>query len=308
MENKLCIQNNSNNNIKAIIPVRGGLGNQMFFYAFSLYLKANNINSLLVWHEYIFTKQHNGVELFDVFEIPIDNYNKFKISFFLKLNRSFLSHRIKRIIGRIFRCKYIFIKNYKQSSSYSFDDLFAIRKSKISYVEGFWQNYRYLMSIRNILLESFCFRLPVGFDKNIFLNEIQSSASVAIHIRRGDYLNPAFSELNVIRYNEYYLKAINYIEENIKNPKYFIFTDDMLWAKMNFKGDKYVFVEGNINENSHLDLFLMSICKHNIIANSTFSFWGAWLNVNPTKIVIVPKMWTINNLSSELCPPDWIYL
>lgn len=298
----------SKDSIKAIIPVRGGLGNQMFFYAFSLYLKSNNINPLLVWHEYIFTKQHNGVELFKVFEIPIDNYTKFNISLLLKINRSFLPHIIKRIIGRIFRCKYIFIYKYKQFSPYSYDDIFIIRKYKKSYVEGFWQNYKYFTSIRNTLLETFRFRFPEDFSQNIYLNRIKSSISISIHIRRGDYLDPRFSDLNVIRTNEYYFCAINYIEGKIDKPLFFIFSDDIPWAKKNFLGDKFLFVEGNINNTSHLDIYLMSQCKHNIIANSTFSWWGAWLNNNPNKIVTAPKNWTHKVLSSQICPPEWIFI
>lgn len=291
-----------------IIPVKGGLGNQMFFYAFSLYLKANGVRSLLVWHEYIFTKQHNGVELLEAFDISIDNYSKRQISFFLKINKSFLPFTFKRILACLFRSKYFFVNKYKQFSPYNFDDVFIHINGKNVYMDGFWQNYQYLSLIRDKVIGSFNFRLPIKFGQNIYLEKIQTCNSVSIHIRRGDYLDPAFKDLNVIKSIDYYLRAIEYIKEKCENSFFFIFTDDVLWAKRNFIADNYIFVEGNINKTSYLDLFLMSRCKHNIIANSTFSWWGAWLNVNPTKIVVAPEMWTLQVFSSQLCPPNWIFL
>ena len=292
----------------AIIPVRGGLGNQMFIYAFSLYLKSNNIRPLLIWHEYIFTKQHNGVELFDVFDININNHSKNQVYLFLIINKSFFPLIIKRIIGRIFRSKYIFTKYYKQSSPYNFDNLLLNIKSGKYYLDGFWQNYMYLSSIRERVLESFSFRLPTNIAQNIYLKKILTSNSVSIHIRRGDYLFAEFEDLNVLKSMDYFLKAISYIEVNCESPLFFIFTDDMIWAKKEFRAGKYIFVEGNINKESYLDIYLMTRCKHNIIANSTFSWWGAWLNINPDKIVVAPQKWTKEVNSSQLCPPEWILL
>lgn len=299
---------NNFNSTTVFIPVKGGLGNQMFFYAFSLYLNANSRKSILVWHEYIFTKQHNGVDIFNAFDIDIDNNSKRQICFFLKINKSFLPYLFKRIIGRIFRCKYLFVRNIRQTSPYSFDNLLPKIERVNIYMDGFWQNYQYLNSIREKVLESFRFRLPKDFYQNIYLKKIISCTSVSIHIRRGDYLDVTFADLNVIKSTEYYFQAIKYFEKKIENPIFFIFTDDMLWAKLNFKGNKFIFVEGNENMESYLDMYLMSKCNHNIIANSTFSWWGAWLNIFPSKIVISPKQWTQHVLSSQLCPPDWIFI
>lgn len=293
---------------KFFIPVKGGLGNQMFFYAFKLYLSENGIKAHLVWNEYFFTKQHNGVELFEVFNIQIDKLTKNKIFFLVKINKSLLPDISKRILGRIVKSKYFLVNKFKQTTPYSFDNVLVFTTKKNIYLDGFWQNYNYLDPVRDKVLKEFNFKLPSNFPQNSLLKQIKNCNSVSIHIRRGDYLDPKFANLNVINSNEYYLKSISYIEEKVESPLFFIFTDDLDWARNEFVSDDFVFVEGNVNKDAYLDMYLMSQCKHNIIANSTFSWWGAWLNTNPLKIVIAPNLWTIDTFSSQLCPPEWVFL
>jgi hypothetical protein len=293
---------------KFFVPVKGGLGNQMFFYAFKLYLRENGIKAHLVWNEYFFTKQHNGVELFEVFNIQSNKLTRSKIFFLVKINKSLLPDISKRILGRIVKSKYLLVTKFKQTTPYSFDNVLAFATKKNIYLDGFWQNYNYLDPVRDKVLKEFNFKLPSNFSENSFLKQIKNCNSVSIHIRRGDYLDPKFSNLNVINSNEYYLKAINYIKEKVESPLFFIFTDDLDWARKEFVSDDFVFVEGNANKDAYLDMYLMGQCKHNIIANSTFSWWGAWLNTNPLKIVIAPNFWTVDTFSSQLCPPEWVFL
>ena len=295
-------------NSTVFISVKGGLGNQMFFYAFSLYLKSKGFNPQIIWFEYIYTKQHNGIELIRAFDISLDNYSKSKISFFLKINNMRLPIKLKRILGRIFKSQYFYCKLIRQTSPYNFDEIVLNFRNRPVIIDGFWQNYKYLEDIKGKVYESFQFKLPFHFSQNRFLLNINSCNSVSLHIRRGDYLDPTFKELNVIRKIDYYIHAIQLIKESVDNPIFFIFTDDLEWAKKNFIDDKYIFVDGNLNNESYLDMYLMSKCKHNIIANSTFSWWGAWLNCNSSKIVICPEMWTLDVYSSLLCPPEWIFL
>ncbi|MDR3654052.1 MAG: alpha-1,2-fucosyltransferase [Paludibacter sp.] len=293
---------------KVLIPVKGGLGNQMFFYAFSLSLKANGLNPKFIWYEYIFTKQHNGVELINAFDIKFDKWTNLKISIYCKLNNILYFSKIKQGIGRIIRLKYSFYKRVEQNNPYSFDiHIFDSRDGNV-YFDGFWQNYQYLEPIKSSLRGFFSFKLPNNYNCDKYLVEIERVNSVSIHIRRGDYLDPTFKELNVINSSKYYFDSINYIRSMCVDPIFFIFSDDMEWAKTTFIDEKYIFVEGNKNRNSYLDMFLMSKCRHNIIANSTFSWWGAWLNENSRKIVISPVMWTDKIFSSQLCPQDWVFL
>lgn len=115
--------------------------------------------------------------------------------------------------------------------------------------------------------------------------------SVSVHIRRGDYLLRKHSKIHGLCSLEYYLQAIQFIKSKSKDPVFYFFSDDIPWARENFCNPSYKFVDCNSGSNSCLDLYLMSQCKHNIIANSTFSWWGAWLNRNKEKIVVAPSVW-----------------
>jgi hypothetical protein len=152
---------------------------------------------------------------------------------------------------------------------------------------------------------------PTGQNK-LTLNIINNTNSVSLHIRRGDYIK------NLETYNKhglidlyYYYKAINYIKEHVYNPTFFIFSDDITWAKENLNIELPVyFIDFNDQTRNYEDLRLMKNCKYNIIANSSFSWWGAWLNDFSNKIVIAPKKWfnddTINTY--DLTPLDWILI
>jgi len=140
-------------------------------------------------------------------------------------------------------------------------------------------------------------------------NNILKSNSVAIHIRRGDYVN---HDLHGISLLKYYNNAIDYILKNVKEPEVFFFSDDIAWVKENIKIDcKCFYVTNNPPEKGYLDLELMKYCKHFVIANSSFSWWGAWLSTNPDKIVIAPQTWfstpsTGDMDIKDLIPPSWI--
>ena len=141
-----------------------------------------------------------------------------------------------------------------------------------------------------------------------YLNLINNKNSVAIHIRRGDYLNdPKVRCIHGILGSDYYKKSINYIKKKVKNPFFFIFSDDIELVKKNFSffnNKKYIFIDTKSSIN---DLYLMSNCKHFIIANSTFSWWGAWLSKNKRKIVCAPKRWLRARISTpDIIPESWI--
>jgi len=140
--------------------------------------------------------------------------------------------------------------------------------------------------------------------------QILSSNSVSLHIRRGDYVqNQEANKFHGICSPEYYSQAMNLIEQKIENPHYFVFSDEVGWVRENIKFNYPVdFVSGNSISEAE-ELSLMSKCKHNIIANSSFSWWGTWLNTSPEKIVIAPKKWIENTDladASDLIPKEWI--
>ncbi|NCT54961.1 alpha-1,2-fucosyltransferase, partial [Candidatus Falkowbacteria bacterium] len=185
-------------------------------------------------------------------------------------------------------------------------------KTKARYLEGFFQSYKYLESIRRELLEEISLKEDISLKYGDLLSEFNSLNSVALHIRRGDYVNnPATKKAHFICDLSYYQKAISLIKVklNEKNltPKFFVFSDDINWAKENFKLFDFIFV----SRPEFLDpeeLILMSKAKHNIISNSSFSFWSAWLNNNPEKIVIAPALWNrkYRRAYKDLIPEDWL--
>ena len=135
------------------------------------------------------------------------------------------------------------------------------------------------------------------------LENIKTTNSVSLHVRRGDYLN--LKNIGVLDV-DYYKQAVAYIRKNVEKPTFYIFSDDLDWCKKSLGFlDDCIYVDRTETEID--DLKLMSCCQHNIIANSSFSWWGAWLNKNPKKTVIAPKSWLLNDPdSSNVILSDWV--
>jgi hypothetical protein len=161
--------------------------------------------------------------------------------------------------------------------------------------------------IRDILLQELTLKIDLTQAAQKLFNDIQKHNAVSIHIRRGDYLlYPRFLVID----KDYYNKAIKQISTKIKNPVFYVFSNDMNWVKENvdFRNNERYFVDKELGCTDYEELVAMSLCKHNIISNSTFAWWGAWLNQNTDKIVLVPKFWYkfVNSKSSHIIPEDWI--
>ena len=295
-------------NKKAIIAVKGGLGNQMFFFAFGEYLRKRGYFVKYVWHEYLITTHHYGIDALKCFNLKINRVDKFLISIFLKINESWIPFIFKKIIYRIICVRYFFYKRVIQKTPYSGEDTLFIPDAEKLYFDGFWQHIDYLKNNEKELRGLFNFNVDEENEFNKILKRINETNSVSIHIRRGDYLSTQFNNLNVINGPNYFLNAIELIIKKIKNPVFFVFSDDLNWAKKNVVSKNLIYVECNWNDRSYLDMYLMSKCKHNIISNSTFSFWGAYLNNNLSKIVICPDLWEICRESKEIWGHRWIYL
>lgn len=178
------------------------------------------------------------------------------------------------------------------------------------YLDGYWGNEKYFTPIENIIRTEFTVRLPPSGMNEMYLKKIRSANSVAIHVRRGDYLtNKETNAFHGVCSIAYYQQAILQLSAKLSDPYFFIFSDDMPWVKENLVINQFPvdYIEHNSNF-AYEDLRLMYSCRHNIIANSSFSWWGAWLNNHPGKIVIAPEKW--NNIpgnKTEL-PDQWIQL
>jgi hypothetical protein len=165
-------------------------------------------------------------------------------------------------------------------------------------IDGYFQSEKYFVDYRDFILDFFSPTLEIQkYIDSKYGDIIKDSTS--IHIRRGDYLN--YPDIHPVCDMDYYKKAIQHFSDK---ESFVVFSDDIDWCKKNFS-NKFYFVEG---EKDYIDLYIMSQCKNNIIANSTFSWWGAWLNKNEVKKVIAPKKWfgsKINHNTNDLVPSNW---
>jgi hypothetical protein len=179
------------------------------------------------------------------------------------------------------------------------------------YLMGYWQSEKYFSAISEQIREDFSFRLAINNQNTQLAFKISQHNAVSLHIRRGDYANnPTVTATHGLCPISYYHNAIEYIAHRVKQPYFFIFSDDIVWAKENLKMDLHsTYIDHNQGAESYNDMRLMSLCRHHIIANSSFSWWGAWLNPNIDKIAIAPKQWFVKDVNTQdLIPKDWVRL
>lgn len=287
-----------------IVKYIGGLGNQMFIYAFSVALRETFRQEILVdTHYYKSRNFHNGLEIERIFGIHL---TEAKLSDKLKMSWYFPNYWIDyHLLGKLPARKNTVRELPGQKVS-----LELLDDSSDKFYDGYWQSYQYFDSCRDVILKEFTFPKISMEDKlNFELNERLKNEenSVGIHIRRGDYLkNWKYRRLCGI---DYYQKAIAYILEHIKSPKFFLFSDDIDWVKENIspllKGYAVTFVNWNHSINSYKDMQLMAMCKNLIIANSSFSWWAAYLNQN-NPIVVAPEKWINSFVDFRIQYKDWI--
>lgn len=183
-----------------------------------------------------------------------------------------------------------------------------------SYLEGYFQCEKYFSNIREEILSEFSIIKNITkYAREIEKEILSHNCSISLHIRRSDYaLDEKTNNIHGLCDLSYYEKAISLMSEKFNNPKYFIFSDDIKWAENNLKNKDAIYVKNIEERNPHEDIYLMSLCKHNIIANSSFSWWGAWLNENNNKIVVSPKKWfkdeELLGQSGDIACQSWIKL
>jgi hypothetical protein len=283
-----------------IIKLQGGLGNQMFQYATSkaLALKHKSkitidISPLIRDYENVNTKRGYELKIFNQIDENLISEKELNANFNFCDKRSILTSRKKVLI-------------YNESS-HNFDREVLLLKPSL-YLNGYFQNEKYFDFYRNEILKIFSFNSGSLDEKNKnILSSIKNKNSISIHVRRGDYLNKSTLEFHGICDLSYYSQAIKYLNNFVDNPEYFIFSDDPSWTRQHIlKNQNNVnYIDYNTGPNSWVDMFLMKVCKYNIISNSTFSWWAAWLNDCPQKIVIAPERWFLNT-PTEIIPSDWI--
>ena len=187
--------------------------------------------------------------------------------------------------------------------------LFSNFISNSRYFKGFYQSEKYFAGIEKEVREAFVFDIRRASRRSLrAMQEIKADPhAVSIHVRRGDYLlEKHWKALGCICQSSYYLNALAELEKRVKHPHYYVFSEDLNWVRQNLPLTKAEFIDWNKGEDSWQDMMLMSHCRHHIICNSTFSWWGAWLNPSPDKIVIAPERWTQTTDSADVVPESWL--
>jgi hypothetical protein len=274
----------------------GGLGNQMFQYALGRCLADINNCALKLDVSFFETNELRKYELRS-FNIVESIASKREIEKLSKSRNPFKALLKKKPAA------------YITEKHYHFDSEILNLPDNV-YLEGYWQSEKYFDRIKPKIMREFAIKLPPrGLNERLH-EQISGANSVGVHVRRRDYVSdPAASSAHGICSPDYYRAAVSYIRDAVKDPVFFVFSDDMELVKPELSSTgKFLFVDHNSVENGFEDLRLMSHCRHQIIANSSFSWWGAWLNPNPEKIVIAPHKW-FNEYAGDtkdLYPPGWI--
>ncbi len=289
-----------------IVRFVGGLGNQMFQYA------AGRRLSLL----------HQVPLKLDIGAFEHDELRRYSLSPFRIQEEFATPEDIEKVKGTskrglariIFRLSQKLKPYYKRSifaeSTLSPFDPNIMETPKHVYLDGYWQSESYFIDIQEVIRREFAVKYEQDRQSREIAEQIANTQSVSIHVRRGDYVsNPKTRRVHGVCNLDYYRKCISLITEKITSPHFFVFSDDPGWVVENLRLDyPATLITHNDATRDYEDLRLMSMCKHNIIANSSFSWWGAWLNANPDKIVLAPRRW-FNDSSldtRDLLPEDWI--
>ncbi|KLT66622.1 alpha-1,2-fucosyltransferase [Pedobacter sp. BMA] len=284
---------------KIILKLSGGLGNQMFQYAAARSITTPK--NIIIDLSFLNANKHSGNE-FTARGYELSVFKSLKTNSFLSglLTYPAVGHKLIQILSKIKPGKLITLRN-----AISKKDL---NSARLIYMDGYFQDPAYFESIRSILVNDFDLNDLEKTSADTIGDSIASTNSISIHVRRGDYLKPSVNEVHGILPWDYYKGAIEKMNLSMENPVYFIFSDDPEWCVKNIilPDQQIHFVSGN---SMYEDLRLMTACKHNIIANSTFSWWGAWLNKNPEKKIIAPKQWFKDealNSVQKIIPENWI--
>jgi len=275
-----------------ITQLIGGLGNQMFQYAVARRLSAMR-----------------GV----TFKMDIrifDNYPKSCVPRYYELG----NFNVKEVFASQDEIDDIIKKNKikgedlgREKGELTFNPMVLDYTDDI-YFRGYWQSEKYFSDVRNDLLQEFSLKNALSKDALQCLNDIASSLnSISLHIRRGDYVeDKTTNQFHGVCDLEYYYHAIEILRRKFGAVKLYVFSDDIAWVKENFVVEENTMYVSELVKNNVEELFLMSRCTHHIIANSTFSWWGAWLGKAENKIVIAPKRWFKKDVAIDIIPDDWM--
>lgn len=285
-----------------IVKLWGGMCNQMFQYAFG-YALSKIYDDELYFDTEFYQNQPSYVGKRAVIGNSEFNLSKMSLcsrpNFVVPFENKYINHLIRYNGGcscNVFRKGHILIEKY-----HKYYDTVPFFKGRVNYYDGYWQTSKYFEQFRKGIINEFTPNPIVLAKVNEWKESVGSDNCVAVHIRRGDYLNAinqkSLKDGNVIGDLNYYTKAMDYILEHIDNPTFCFFSDDINWCKDNFSGkyNKTIFVENRGKEAAILDLFSIAKCEHGIMSPSTFSWWGNWLRLNNESSIVICSKGDIGN-------------
>ena len=288
-----------------IVRFSGGLGNQMFQYAF---MEALKDKGRVVKASLGFYKKHPDampfslLSVFPNIELECISDNEFDVidGEWKKVKQSDLLEEFCQNVSE----RFFWVEDIVKAPCVYQPDVFLTKNCTFV---GFWQTEKYF-KIRAQLMHKFQFMDDSSALRD-FARKLSREVYVSVHVRRGDYLDNSSAYMGICT-QDYYEAAVEYIRRKERNAKFIYFSDDMNWVKNNISSSEAVYFEKNMfpDYEDWYDMYLMSICKHNIIANSSFSWWGAWLNQNEQKIVVAPAKWLGYSDTPDIWCDGWIKL
>jgi hypothetical protein len=292
-----------------ITHITGGIGNQMFQYAAGRALSLERKQPLrLDVSGFAGNGPHQGFELQRVFDCPVEIATQAEMRNILGWQSP---ARIRRVLARPSLAGFCRDGFIVEPHFHYWPEIKNV--SSASYLHGYWQSEKYFRQIASVILADFTFKIPFTSRNAELADHIKQVDAVSLHVRRGDYVrNEKTNARHGLCSLQYYQAAIQNISEKVEQSHFFIFSDDIAWAKDNLSMDlPCQYVDLNRGAESYNDMHLMSVCRHHIIANSSFSWWAAWLNPDQEKIVVAPKKWFADEKKlniKDLFPQGWVTL
>lgn len=289
-----------------VTEINSGLGNQMFQYAAGLSLSLRLEVPLLIdrsWYEH--AEHHQTPRQFelDKYPIPLRFAEAKLLDDDFRLKGSSLSQRLRNKLNRMkpYYRQRVFVEPH-----FHYDAHFEALKSPVM-LSGYWQSEKYFLTAAEQVRKAFTTPIPERL--NPYLAQMQETTAVSLHVRRGDMVNnPDVMQVHGYCNLDYYNSAISQMNQTFPGCRFFVFSDDLDWCRANLaESADCVYVEGNDGPLAYLDIQLMRNCHHHIIANSSFSWWGAWLNPRQDKRVIAPRRWFAHDRhdTRDLIPASW---
>lgn len=285
-----------------IVQIHSGLGNQMFQYAFYLALKQHRPDTKIDSSIYSHRPAHNGYELERIFSIQPTYATIQERNQMVDVGKDWFSV-LRHAIGWKRKTSGILIKEPDPADGWR-PELLDVDNS---YLQGYWQTEKYFAHIAEQVRKEFTFRIPLSASDEQLAQDIMSTNSVSVHIRRGDYIKERRRADYEVCTAVYYRRAVEYIQTHVSSPVFYVFSDDPEWGKeQNIFPEGTIFVTGHTSKDSYIDMQLMSMCRHHIIANSSFSWWGAWLGQEEDTTVLAPSTWFRYRQRPDIIPQNWI--